>query len=77
MEIRYDTTQKNTKGLMGVAVLAVLAIFWGLHAAFPEVKLWPLGAVMLVVVTMAVSHFRRSADRSRQLENRGAVEIDS
>ncbi|MDH3891690.1 MAG: hypothetical protein OEV49_11450 [candidate division Zixibacteria bacterium] len=65
---------KTTKGLMGIAVLSVLGIFWGLHAAFPEVKLWPLGTVTLVIVTMAVGHFKKS---SRDPERRGAAESES
>ena len=59
--------EKNNRGYMGVAILAVLGIFFVLHLALPEATLWPIALVSLAVVTMVISHLQRGNRTSRHL----------
>ena len=58
--------ENSSRGFMGIAILAVVGIFFALHLAFPGVTLWPAGLVTLAVVTMVVSHIQRRAGISHR-----------
>jgi hypothetical protein len=59
--------EQNNRGYMGIAIFAVVAVFTALHIMLPQVTLWPLGLVCLVVVTMIVSHIQRGSRHTRSL----------
>ena len=59
---RYE---RKNRGYMGVAIFAVLAVFFALHLALPETTLWPAALVILAAVTMVVSHVQGGRHSSR------------
>ena len=59
--------ERKNRGYMGIAILAVLAVFAILHLALPGVTLWPVALVSLVIVTMVVSHVQGGRRCSRRL----------
>ena len=59
--------EKSNRGIMGITVLAVAAIFFALHLALPSVTLWPFALVSLVIATMLASHHHSGRHGSRRL----------
>nr|MBN2277263.1 hypothetical protein [candidate division Zixibacteria bacterium] len=57
--------QRRNKGYMGIAILAVLAVFFALYLILPGVTLWPIGLVSLALVMMVVSHIQGGRHHAR------------
>jgi len=61
---RYTREQR---GIMGVAILAVLGVFLAIHLAAPGVSLWPALLVTLVMATMIASHLQKGRHRTHRV----------
>jgi hypothetical protein len=59
--------ERKSRGHMGVAIFAVLSVFFVLHLVLPQASLWLPALVSLAVVTMVVSHVQGGRHCSRRL----------
>ena len=56
--------ERNDRGYMGIAIVAVLGVFLALHLALPAVTLWPAALVSLALVMVVVGHVHGGRKRS-------------
>ena len=70
MEKNNRTRRKphSNKGMMSGAVIATAGIFFTLHTILPEQKLWRAFLIIAGIVTMLVSHYKKS--RIQNLDNK-------
>jgi len=52
---------------MGGAILVVVGVFFVLHSLLLDVKLWPYLLILIGIVTILVSHFKKSRSFNNSL----------
>lgn len=51
---------KSVRGIWGIALIAFIGVLFLFHYLFPTQSLWPLAIVGLGIMTMIISHIRKS-----------------
>lgn len=51
---------KGGKKTLGISLIAIAGILFIFHYLFPDQQLWPVAALCAIVLTMVVSHIKKT-----------------